>query len=257
MRLAFGLEYDGTDWNGWQTQPDGRTIQDQFERALLEFTGRSHLTICAGRTDAGVHAKAQVVHIDTTIDRPDWNWVRGLNALLPESIAVRWAKQVPDDFHARFSALSRQYVYRIVHCAARAPLSMRYATWVYQPLDIPLMQATATLFVGEHDFSAFRSSQCQAATAVRTLTRCDVIKSGEMIEMRFKGNAFLHHMVRNLVGTMVEVGRGVQPMDWAAGVLASRDRSLAARTFPPQGLCLEAVEYDAQLLCAPESKSAD
>jgi len=257
MRLALGLEYDGTDWNGWQTQPGGNTIQDQLEAALMKFTGSPHPTICAGRTDAGVHARGQVVHLDTLVDRSAWNWVRGLNALLPQSIAVRWAISVSDDFHARFSAISRRYVYRIVHTPTRSPLLQRHATWFYRPLDLELMRQAAALFVGEHDFSAFRSSECQASSPIRRLVQFELRQSGPVIEFHLAANAFLHHMVRNLVGTVVEVGRGAQSLDWARAVLAGRDRTQAARTFPAQGLCLEQVEYDSQLLCVPESKFVD
>lgn len=257
MRLALGLEYDGTDWSGWQTQPGGNTIQDQLESALLKFTEVAHPTICAGRTDAGVHARGQVVHIDTTVDRPAWNWVRGLNALLPPSIAVRWATPVADDFHARFSAKSRRYVYRIVHAPVRSPLQQRYATWFYRPLDIDLMRQAAQIFIGEHDFSAFRSAECQASSPVRVLSQFELQQSGAVIDFHLTANAFLHHMVRNLVGTVIEVGRGAEPLDWARAVLAGRDRTRAARTFPAQGLCLEQVEYDSQLLCVPESKFVD
>lgn len=258
MRFALGIEYDGTGWNGWQTQPHGNTVQDALERALAEFTAHPHDTTCAGRTDAGVHAKGQVVHFDTAIDRPDWSWVRGLNALLPETIAVRWATPVPDDFHARFSARSREYVYRIFHCATRSPLQSRYATWFYRPLDLAAMQAAAPAVVGEHDFSAFRSSECQAASPIRQLHELEITRLGSLIEFRLAANAFLHHMVRNLVGSLIEVGRGAQSPEWLAELLASRDRTRAARTFPPQGLCLERVHYDFALpSCEPELKSVD
>ena len=143
MRIALCVEYDGTDWNGWQTQPNGKTVQDQLEAALLKFTQREHATTCAGRTDAGVHARGQVVHIDTDIDRPDWSWVRGLNALLPNSIGVRWVACVPDEFHARFSARSRHYVYQILNSPTRSPLAHRAAAWFYRPLDMDLMQSAA------------------------------------------------------------------------------------------------------------------
>ena len=257
MRLALGLEYDGTDWNGWQTQPDRRTVQDALESALKEFTGTSHTTICAGRTDAGVHAAGQVVHLDTMIDRPMWSWVRGLNALLPQSISVRWAVQVADDFHARFSARSRSYRYRIHHSATRSPLQDRFATWFYRPLDLQAIRDACAMLVGEHDFSAFRSSECQAASPVRHLMQFEMHQSGEQIVFELRANAFLHHMVRNLVGTVMEVGRGAQPPQWVKAVLDGRDRTQAARTFPAQGLCLQRVEYDSPLLCAPESKFVD
>lgn len=253
-RLALGLEYDGTDWNGWQTQPDGRTVQDQLEQALARFTQSPHETVCAGRTDAGVHASYQVVHVDTEVDRPDWNWVRGLNALLAPSIAVRWAMRVPDDFHARYWARSRQYTYRIFHSPARSPLHDRFATWFYRPLDLGQMQKAGEIFLGEHDFSAFRSAECQANSPIRTVSELEIVSEGELIEIRIRANAFLHHMVRNLVGAIVEVGRGAQDVQWLTGVLASRDRTQSARTFPAQGLCLTHVHYDLTLPCGPESK---
>lgn len=257
MRIALGLEYDGTDWNGWQTQPNGNTVQDRLESAIREFTGKHHSTICAGRTDAGVHARCQVVHLDTDIDRTDWSWVRGLNTLLPDSISVRWAQVVSDTFHARYSAVWRQYKYRILHSPTRSPLHHRQATWFYRPLDIPAMQETTKIFIGEHDFSAFRSSECQANSPMRNLMAFDLAREDELLVFALKGNAFLHHMVRNLVGTLIEVGRGAKPVAWAKEVLESRNRILAGPTFPAQGLCLEHVEYDSNLLCVPESKFVD
>ncbi len=247
VRIALGLEYDGTDWNGWQTQPDGRTVQDRLEAAIEAFVGSRHDTICAGRTDAGVHARGQVVHLDTGIDRPDWSWIRGLNAHLPASIAVRWAKPVSPAFHARFSAVMREYRYRILLAPTRSPLQDRQATWFYRPLDIPEMQAAARILEGEHDFSAFRSADCQARSPVRRLERIEMAREGEVLVIVVRANAFLHHMVRNLVGSLVEVGRGAANRDWLHRVLASGDRTLAARTFPARGLCLERVEYDPSL----------
>jgi tRNA pseudouridine38-40 synthase len=247
VRIALGLEYDGTDWNGWQTQPDGRTVQDRLEAAIAAFAGAPHDTICAGRTDAGVHARGQVVHLDTLIDRPDWNWVRGLNAHLPASIAVRWARPVDPSFHARFSAVIREYRYRILLSPTRSPLQDRQATWFYRPLDVQAMQQAARILEGEHDFSAFRSADCQAHSPVRRLERIELDHEGEVLVIVVRANAFLHHMVRNLVGSLVEVGRGAASQDWLRQVLDSRDRTLAARTFPARGLCLERVEYDPPL----------
>jgi len=264
MRLALGIEYDGTDWQGWQTQLSRQTVQDVLESAIAEFTQQKHQTICAGRTDAGVHALGQVVHLDTVIDRPAWNWVRGLNALLPETIAVKWAQPVSDTFHARFSARSRTYVYRIFSHPVRAPFYSRQAVWVFQPLDLQAMQAAARVLMGTHDFSAFRSSECQAQSPVRTLSAVGITTSAraqpmgpdaQMIECRFQANAFLHHMVRNMVGSLLEVGKGQRSVQWLSDVLASRDRTKAAKTAPAHGLCLEWVEYDGGLLCVPESKS--
>ncbi len=257
MRLALGLEYDGTDFKGWQTQPGGNTVQDHLEAAIAQFTTKSHATICAGRTDAGVHAKGQVVHLDTDVDRPPWNWVRGLNALLPESIAVQWASPVSDAFHARYSAIFREYSYRIYHSPTRSPLAGRTAIWFYQPLEINAMRDAAARLIGTHDFSAFRSAECQARSPIRTLEQFRIEQQGQMIICYLRANAFLHHMVRNLMGAVVEVGRGAREPRWLDEVLQSRDRSQAARTFPAKGLCLEKVEYDSSLLCVPESKFVD
>jgi len=244
MKLALGLEYDGTDFHGWQTQPSGNTIQDHLEAALADFVGSPVETVSAGRTDAGVHASGQVVHFETAIDRPLWNWVRGVNAFLPAAIRVRWAHPVPDDFHARFSARSRAYTYSIYNHPIDSPLRARFATWVFQPLDVAAMQAGADCLLGEHDFTAFRASECQAASPVRDLQQAQWTQDGSLIVLQIRANAFLHHMVRNIVGSLFEVGRGARPAAWMAELLAARDRTAAGRTFPAQGLCLRHVEYD-------------
>lgn len=244
MKLALGLEYDGTDFHGWQTQPSGNTIQDHLEAALADFVGSRVETVSAGRTDAGVHASGQVVHFETSIDRPLWNWVRGVNAFLPAAIRVRWAYPVPDDFHARFSARSRTYTYSIYNHPIDSPLRARFATWVFQPLDVAAMQAGADCLLGEHDFTAFRAAECQAASPVRDLQQAQWTQDGNSIVLQIRANAFLHHMVRNIVGSLFEVGRGARPVAWMAELLAARDRTAAGRTFPAQGLCLRHVEYD-------------
>ena len=244
MKLALGLEYDGTDFHGWQTQPSGNTIQDHLEAALAAFVGSPVETVSAGRTDAGVHASGQVVHFETHIDRPLWNWVRGVNAFLPAAIRVRWAHPVPDDFHARFSARSRTYSYSIYNHPVDSPLRARFATWVFQPLDVAAMQAAADCLLGEHDFTAFRAAECQAASPVRDLQQAQWTQDGSLIVLQIRANAFLHHMVRNIVGSLFEVGRGARPAAWMAELLAARDRTAAGRTFPAQGLCLRHVEYD-------------
>mgnify|MGYP001160706220 CR=1 FL=1 len=260
MRIALGLAYDGTTYNGYQTQPGGNTIQDQLEVALAKFleTGEAVQTVAAGRTDAGVHARGQVVHLETTAERPLWNWVRGVNTFLPDGIRVRWAAHAPGDFHARFSATSRRYSYSILNEPVDLPLVSRFATWVFQPLDVERMNAACADVLGEHDFSAFRAAECQAASPVRIITRCEWEQPAadhRRLVFHIQGNAFLHHMVRNLVGSLVEIGRGARPVDWMASLLQGRDRTQAARTFPAQGLCLEEVEYDEALICVPESKS--
>ncbi|MEY3952792.1 MAG: hypothetical protein RL320_1594 [Pseudomonadota bacterium] len=246
MRLALGLAYDGTSFQGYQTQPGGHTVQDHLERAVsafLECPLEAVDTTAAGRTDAGVHAEGQVVHLDTSVERPEWNWVRGLNSFLPSEIRVRWAAPVPNDFHARFSALARSYRYQIWNEPVDHPLQQRFATWVFQPLDLNALQQASLALLGEHDFSAFRAAECQAASPVRVLTQCHWAQRGPLLTFTIKGNAFLHHMVRNIVGTLVEVGRGARPVEWVSEVLASQDRTRAGRTFPAQGLCLTEVEY--------------
>lgn len=244
-RIALGIEYDGRCFCGWQTQFGGGAVQDALEHALHAFAGQPLATICAGRTDAGVHASAQVVHIDTTVSRPIEAWVRGVNARLPASLAVRWSRPVPADFHARFSATSRRYDYWLLNDPVRSPLLEGRVGWVYRPLDHRAMHAAAQLLVGRHDFSAFRAAECQAASPVRELRRFEVMRDGRLIRIRVEANAFLHHMVRNLVGLLVYIGLGRQPVNWAADVLAARDRSRAAPTFSAEGLYLSAVQYDA------------
>jgi tRNA pseudouridine38-40 synthase len=247
VRLALGIAYDGSGFTGWQTQPDGRAVQDAVESALSAIADHPVATICAGRTDAGVHALQQVVHLDTRAERPLEAWVRGANAGLPETVAVQWARQVPDDFHARFAARSRTYRYLIRCARTRHPLWRDRAGWAFRPLSLEAMRLAARSLVGKHDFTAFRSSQCQASTPVRTLARLDIERRGDFVELTLTANAFLHHMVRNIVATLVYVGEGRQPATWAADVLASRERARAAPTFSAAGLYLAGVDYDPAL----------
>jgi len=244
MRIALGIEYDGSRFLGWQTQPGGGTAQDALEAALSGIASQAVTVTCAGRTDRGVHALGQVVHFDTGADRPASAWVRGVNALLPESMAILWSRTVPEDFHARYSARARAYRYILLNRAVRPALAARHAGWFHAPLDVEAMRAAAAALCGEHDFSAFRSAECQAKSPVRTLRSLSIERNGERIDFMFTANAFLHHMVRNLVGTLVYVGKGKHPPRWAREVLESRDRSLAAPTFAPEGLYLESVEYE-------------
>ncbi len=247
-RIALGLQYDGSGWQGWQTQPHGRTIQDALEKALAAFTQQAIATTCAGRTDAGVHALSQVVHFDTHAAREAFSWVRGVNALLPSSVAVRWAAEVgggESGFHARFSASARTYHYLIYNHAVRSPLWERRAGWVFRPLDAPAMQAAALALLGEHDFSAFRAAECQARSPVRTMQRIQVRRAGDVLVVTLQANAFLHHMVRNIVGSLIQIGNGNRPVEWMAELLAGRDRESAAPTFCPDGLYLAKVDYDA------------
>ncbi|MCS6945625.1 MAG: tRNA pseudouridine(38-40) synthase TruA [Sutterellaceae bacterium] len=242
-RIALGLQYDGSAFCGWQTQASACAVQDALQRALRNFLHEEVQIVCAGRTDAGVHATYQVVHFDTQRVRPLAAWVRGVNAQLPATIAVRWARVVPPDFHARYSARARRYDYWILNDPVRAPLLVGRVGWVFRPLDVTAMQQAAALLVGTHDFSAFRSAECQAATPVRELRLLTVQRYGTLIRVRAVANAFLHHMVRNIVGTLVYVGLGRQPPQWAGEVLARRNRALAAPTFSADGLYLTHVEY--------------
>jgi tRNA pseudouridine38-40 synthase len=244
MRIALGIEYDGSRFLGWQTQPGGGAVQDALEPALSGIAGESVSVTCAGRTDRGVHAREQVVHFDTQALRPEPAWVRGTNALLPESVAVLWAREVPTEFHARYAARARTYRYVLLNRPVRPALAARHAGWFHAALDVPAMRDAAGLLVGEHDFSAFRSAECQAKSPVRTLQALEIAQSGERIDFTVRANAFLHHMVRNLVGTLVYVGKGKHPASWVAEVLESRDRARAAPTFAADGLYLEKVDYE-------------
>ena len=243
MRIALGLEYDGGGYSGWQSQPGGNTVQDALEKALGTIACEPVRTVCAGRTDAGVHALVQVVHFDVTADRPATAWVRGVNAHLPGNIAVRWAAGVADDFHARFSACGRRYRYLLLNRRERSGLHYGKLGWCHQALDHAAMFEAAKCLLGEHDFSSFRSSECQAKSPIKQLRECRISRQGDILCFDFAANAFLHHMVRNLVGSLVYVGMGRRPPGWMAELLAARDRRLAAPTFMPDGLYLVGVEY--------------
>ena len=253
MRIALGIQYDGTAFNGWQSQPHGKTVQDVLERALAEFARTPLQTTVAGRTDTGVHGLGQVVHFDTDLDRATFSWVRGTNAFLPHTVAVQWAKPMPETFHARFSAFERTYYYVLHVHPVRAPMLAGRAGWIHTPLDVDAMREAARCLIGEHDFSAFRSSECQAKTPVKHLYQIDIRATGELVHFRFRANAFLHHMVRNLMGCLVAVGRGRYPVAWMADVLASRDRDRAAPTFMPEGLYLARVGYPEPFAVPPAS----
>jgi len=244
MRIALGIEYDGSRFLGWQTQPGGGTVQDALEAALATIAAAPIDVICAGRTDRGVHAFGQVVHFDTAAARPDSAWVRGTNAVLPDSVAVLWSRGVSAEFHARYSARARIYRYVLLNRAVRPALAARNVGWCHAPLDVQAMRAAAELLLGEHDFSAFRSAECRASTPVRTLQALDIEQRGERVDFVLRANAFLHHMVRNLVGTLIYVGRRKHAPGWVREVLESRNRAHAAPTFAAEGLYLEAVEYE-------------
>ena len=243
MKIAIGIEYDGSHFHGWQSQPSGATVQDHMERALAAIAGEPISLAAAGRTDAGVHAVAQVAHFETRAVRPITAWVRGVNTLLPQSIAVQWAAQVRDDFHARYCATSRTYRYVLYNHPVRPALHHGRVGWFPLPLGLVMMRTAAAHLAGERNFSAFPSSECQAKSPVRTLRAWSIEQRGAHFTFEFTANGFLHHMVRNIVGCLIYVGKGGRTPDWLAEVLASRDRRLAAPTFPPDGLYLAAVEY--------------
>ena len=248
-RLALGLSYRGQAYHGWQSQPDGCTVQDRLEAALQAFVGLPGLavnTVCAGRTDSGVHAVQQVVHLDPPVERDLASWVRGTNRYLPADVAVQWCQTVPADFHARFSARGRRYRFVLLQSAVRPSLEAGLCGWVFRPLDVPAMQTAAHVLLGEHDFSAFRSADCQSPTPVKTLRAVNIHQRGAYVAFDFDANAFLQHMVRNLMGSLLAVGTGRRSVAWLADVLALRDRALAAPTFPPDGLYFLGPYYDAE-----------
>lgn len=243
-RLALGLEYDGAAFHGWQTQTDGRGAQDAVEHALGQIAGGPVATICAGRTDTGVHALDQIIHFDTDATRPTTAWVRGVNRFLPTSVAVRWARQVGDEFHARYGARRRRYDYWILNAPVRSPLAHSRAGWVFRSLDEQAMQQGAQHLIGRHDFTSFRSAECQAATPVRDIEQLTVHRTGPLVCISVTANAFLQHMVRNIVGALVYVGVGRHSHDWIGEVLRARNRAAGAPTFSAAGLYLARVEYD-------------
>ncbi len=253
MRIAIGIEYDGTAYNGWQRQKAGRGVQQEFERAISVVADGAVEIVCAGRTDAGVHAVGQVGHFDTTVERSERGWLLGANSNLPDDVCVRWVKAVPDDFHARFSAISRSYRYVILNRLVRSALHRHRAWWVYQPLDAEAMHEAAQALVGEHDFSAFRAAGCQASRPVREITSIAVTRKGDRIYLDVTANAFLMHMVRNITGTLVATGMGEETVAYAGAILESRDRTQGGVAAPPHGLTLKHVGYP-EALGLPDSQ---
>ncbi len=246
MRIALGLEYCGGAFRGWQSQAGGGTVQDALEAALAAIAGRRVGTLCAGRTDAGVHATQQVVHFDAPVERPLSAWVRGVNAHLPGGVAVRWAQPVDDEFHARFSARGRRYRYLLLNRPQRPGLWQGRVGWFHLPLDLAAMQAACASLPGEHDFSAFRAAECQAKSPVKLMRHATVRQCGALFVFDFEASAFLHHMVRNLVGTLVYIGKGAQGPGWIDELLRMQDRRLAAPTFSPDGLYFRGPVYEPQ-----------
>ncbi len=244
-KYALLVEYDGRNFKGWQKQlnPPVRSVEAVLERALSFIANEEIKIICAGRTDAGVHGLNQVIHFETSAQRSERAWLLGVNSNLPDDCAIKGIAIAHPDFHARFSAISRTYRYRIYHYPFRSPLQRFYSHWCYHPLNIAAMQAGSDYLIGEHDFSAFRSTDCQAHTTLRTIEYIEFRKEDRFIEMEIKANAFLHNMVRNIVGTLLEVGLGKAPPEYVKQVLESLDRTQGGITAPPQGLYLYDVEY--------------
>jgi tRNA pseudouridine38-40 synthase len=254
-RIAALVEYDGTDYAGWQSQAHARSLQDEVEAAIGFVAGSSVSVTCAGRTDAGVHALGQVVHFDTPALRSPRAWVLGANTRLPPAIALQWAGEVAPDFHARHSALKRVYRYLILNSSARSALRRLRSAWIHRALDLSAMSAAAQALVGEHDFSAFRSVECQSKSAVRRIETITVERSGDSVCIEIAANAFLHHMVRNIVGTLLEVQEGPDPRAAIRRILESRDRRQAGMTVPACGLYLWRVEYPpVHAIPAPEGR---
>ncbi len=243
MRVALGIEYDGAGYYGWQRQREVNSIQQELETALSRVAGHQVEVFCAGRTDAGVHATGQVVHFDSTAVRDEKAWVMGTNAHLPHNIAVRWARDVPDDFHARFSATARRYRYVIYNSKFRPAILNAGLSHYHQQLDISLMQQAAPCLLGEQDFTSFRAVQCQSKTPFRNIHHLELYRTGNYIVLDIKANAFLHHMVRNITGSLLEVGMKRQAPEWIAQLLAAKDRTLAAATAKAGGLYLVDVDY--------------
>ncbi|VTU27212.1 tRNA pseudouridine synthase A [Variovorax sp. SRS16] len=257
MRLALGIRYNGQGYQGWQSQLSGQTVQDKLEAALTRFAAQPISTLCAGRTDAGVHALMQVVHFDTAIHRTPFSWVRGTNRFLPADIAVQWAQPVPDQFHCRASALTRRYLYVLSQSPVRPSLDAGRVGWSMRALDGNAMREAATMLLGQHDFSSFRASACQARSPIKDLRRITVTRHGEtercQWHFEFEADAFLHHMIRNIMGCLVRIGHGDERPEWMREVLEARSRKVAAPTFSADGLYFLGPLYDAGWGLPPEA----
>ncbi|MBT9477227.1 tRNA pseudouridine(38-40) synthase TruA [Polaromonas sp.] len=244
MRIALGISYSGSSYEGWQSQLSRNTVQDKLELALTRFAVQPIRVMCAGRTDAGVHALMQVAHFDTPVHREAASWVRGTNAFLPDDIAVQWARHVPDTFHSRGSAIARRYAYVVLESPVRPSVEAKRVGWVYRPLDGAAMQAAILHLMGEHDFSSFRAAQCQAKSPVKTISRIEISQRAGYWRFEFEANAFLHHMIRNIMGCLLAIGQGRYPPDWLAEVVAARNRKVSAPTFSPDGLYFLGPVYE-------------
>jgi tRNA pseudouridine38-40 synthase len=243
QRYAAAVEYDGGAFLGWQRLSHGQTVQSSVEQALSFVVNAPVQVVCAGRTDSGVHGRGQIIHFDIEAERSLRGLQMGATSRLPKAACLLWVQPVVPDFHARYSALARRYRYRILNRSVRPALDREHAAWERLPLDVEAMQRAARVLLGTHDFSAFRTTACQAKHPVRTLHRIDISRSGEWIEIAVQANAFLHHMVRNIVGSLLPIGRGEKPEAWLGEVLAGQDRNLAGPTAAPQGLVFEGPLY--------------
>lgn len=246
MRIALGVEYNGTNFSGWQWQVECRTVQDEVEKALSYVADHPVRVVCAGRTDTGVHAQEQVVHFDTHASRDLHAWVLGANTNLPPDVSILWAVKVDDDFHARFSAIARSYRYVILNRQSRPALRYERVSWAHSSLDEQRMSDAAKYFIGKHDFTTFRAVACQSKTPVRTIEKLNVARHGEYLVIDITANAFLHHMVRNIAGVLMEIGRGDKEPEWVPELLESRDRRVGGVTANPGGLYLMSVDYPDQ-----------
>ena len=247
MRIALAVEYDGSHYYGWQSQPGLRTVQDEIQKALSKVADESITVYCAGRTDTGVHASHQVIHFDTNKTRNIRSWIYGGNSNLPKDVCIKWCTEVTDDFHARFSALSRRYKYIIYNNPVRPALFRSGVTWQYRPLDHNLMAEASQYLIGEQDFTSFRSVECQSRTAMRNIHHVKVERKGDVVVIDIQANAFLHHMVRNIAGVLINIGSEKKPKEWLQDVLNAKDRKMGAETAPPYGLYLVGVEYPKEL----------
>ena len=246
MRIALGITYSGSAYQGWQSQLSGNTVQDKLEGALGKFAAQPIRVNCAGRTDAGVHGLMQVIHFDTLLQRETASWVRGPNAFLPRDIAVQWAQVVPSEFHSRGSAIARRYAYVVLESAVRPSVEAGRVGWVYRSLDGQAMRQAALYLLGEHDFSSFRAAQCQAKSPIKTIQKIDIAQrpGSSYWRFEFEANAFLHHMIRNIMGCLVAIGQGSHPPEWLLDVLSARSRDAAAPTFSPDGLYFLGPVYE-------------
>lgn len=243
MRIALGIEYDGSAYCGWQLQDGVTTIQGVLEQALAKVANSPIRVITAGRTDAGVHATAQVAHFETEVERSDFSWLRGTSRYLPDDVTLLWARHVADDFHARFSAIERSYQYILLNRRERPAILNKKVTWEYRPLDISLMQSAASMLIGKHDFNAYRAVACQAKSPVRELRELAVTRQGDFVLINARADAFLHHMIRNIAGVLCTIGAGERRPVWAQEVLLSCDRTQGGVTAPPDGLYLNEIIY--------------